>query len=123
MCNVSPKGITENQMEQLVEMSVHFYQDEVTHVYQDPDFPDNVVFTSERGDNYNTIGWYQACFELILPKVIEGDDSLNLAFAADTLLNKNHPVDLLYSPFLAIKYDTTNKGREEPVSSSTESEA
>lgn len=108
MCNVAPMGISIERMEQLEEMAKYFYTDEQTHVYQDPDFPDNIVFTSERGDNYNTVGWFQVCFELILPKLVEGRDELVIAFATEVLLTEHHPVDLLYAPYLGIKNERTD---------------
>jgi len=116
MCNVRVRGITEEQMVLLIEMTKHYYEDENTHVYPDPDFPDNVVITSERGDNYNTVGWYQVCYDLILPKIadsrgekgfisglVDSDDVVR-SFINETFetMNGKHPIPLLYSAFIAL---------------------
>lgn len=116
MSNIHVRGVTIEQMDSLIEMTKFFYKDEGTHIYQDPDFPDNVVITSTRGDNYNTIGWFQVCFDLILPKVAPKEEYENRgrgwdiedvynAFIQDIMIKKSHPVDLLYPPFLAIKLE------------------
>jgi len=128
------KGITIEQMNQLVEMTRHFYADSETHVYQDPDFPDNIVIASEKGDNYNTIGWYQACYELILPKIADEkekglitgfvtSDDVVYAFVKETFekMNGMHPIDLLWSSFQVFKEEGKNdsyinKGREKSTS-------
>ena len=115
MCNVKPLGVREDQLDQLEEMAIYFFKDDETEVYLDPDFPDNVVFTSQRGDNYNSVGWYQVCFDMILPKVIDDRDELRIAFAADILVSGNHPVDMLYSPYLAFKHEQFHKNQEENV--------
>ena len=120
MCKVKVRGITVEQMNQLVEMTRFFYgEDDDTHIFEDPDFPDNIVISSEKGDNYNTVGWYQVCFDLILPKIIDIDqirvfkeivsvDDLYYSFINECIINHFHPVDLLYSPFLAIKSEKEN---------------
>ena len=108
-------GITIEQMDQLVKMARHFYATDKIHVYQDPDFLDNIVIASERGDDYNTIGWYQVCYELILPKIADErakglmtgfvtSDDVIYSFINETFptMNGKHPVDLLYSSYVVI---------------------
>ena len=116
MCKVKVRGISLEQIRQLVEMTRFFYgEEDDTHVFQDPDIPSNIVISSGKGDNYNTVGWHQVCFDLILPKIVEveeerlstglvGKTEIIYSFVDDTIIRHNyHPVDMLYSPFLAIK--------------------
>ena len=133
MSDIHVRGITIEQMQQLIEMTKFFYEDENNLVYQDPDFPDNIIITSRRGDNHNTICWFQACFDLILPKISDsfykGEDIIESyhlfteAVGTHKMCDKHHPVDMLYLPFLAIKSekDAIDKRREKPTSNGTTS--
>lgn len=125
MCSIHVRGITTVQMDQLVEMTHFFYDNEDTHVFQDPDFPDNIVISSEKGDNYNTVGWFQVCFDLILPKlvvivykgtVLRGWYHFVDKIGLDEILEGHHPVDMLYPPFLAIKSEKDDKRGESNLS-------
>ena len=55
MSNIKIRGITIEQMDRLVEMTRFFYEDENTHIYQDPDCLGNIIITSVKSNNY-TIG-------------------------------------------------------------------
>lgn len=136
MCNLKIRGITIDQMYQLVEMTEFFYQDENTAVYCDPDCIDNIVITAERGDNYNSINWFQMCYDLILPKIVEKEkyklstglvdrNDMIRSFIEETIIENHHPIDLLYPVFLAIKSekDGINSDRENTIIKSTPSKA
>lgn len=138
MCNIKIRGITIEQMDQLIEMTKFFYEKKKeTHVFQDPDFQDNIVISSERGDDYNTVGWFQVCFDLILPKIVDIEqfrlftglvdtNDLFHSFVNECIINHHHPINLLYPPFLAIKSekeDATNRAREEAANEDKTSEA
>lgn len=116
------RGITIEQMDRLVEMTRHFYNDPEVHIYQDPDYPDNIIIASTKGDNYNTVGWYQVCYDLILPQIADvrekglitglvTSDDVIYSFINETFetMNGKHPVELLWSAFQAFKDDTINE--------------
>lgn len=119
MMALAVRGITIEQMGQLVEMSEHFYTTDIMEVYQDPDFLDNVVFASKQGDDYNTIGWFQVCVELLLPVIVDeasnkqlglisgfvDKEDVKISFVMELFKSKMHPVDMLYSAFQIIKQD------------------
>jgi hypothetical protein len=119
MSSLKIMRITNEQMNQLVKMTKYFYATDKIHVYQDPDFLDNIVIALEKsnGYDYNSIGWYQVCYDLILPKIVDkkpnglitgfatSDDVIN-SFVNETFstMNGKHPVDLLYSLYVVISY-------------------